>query len=536
MSEQIFLQAKAYLQQCDASGNNIYDLLVNYISKAGSTEGLDFETIIRQLQHDDMNNSYFPSKTEAVVINKDTASEATSRRKLLKKGARKKLTKAAAITNILEDQHYFNEGGIGLGEAEAYALQTSINSFVATNELRYARFVGVVYGLEANYYVMETEHSGEQSEEDVAKTGQDRVSNVKVTLGGDVQPAENPKEGANKFSYWVTNNVNDAWVQLPDVQPAQIVTGKYLKKYFTGRLNAPVVAYPVFPGNEANLLRVQIGRIVAATTIAPKGVYVIPEPVEDEEDDAPKEPVEEPVNDFVSRVDIKPPKGEDEEEEEGEGFEPLRAKQLVKLENWVHLYPNIQETGRVTVYKPPKVVTDEEEEEPEEESDEAQSLVPRLRELQADEGMDTPKFILPKIVKKNKSEEDGEDEEEPEAEEEGEEGNGVKAGQYAAWNIRNYNNVAVNDASVVSIVRSLRWPGAAAYATANGKKNGCIYLGSGFKEQGALNVFTPLLPPPFQQEMSGVPKQSIDPEITMINRVYLGQGPPLDEDAEDDDE
>lgn len=51
------------------------------------------------------------------------------------------------------------------------------------------------------------------------------------------------------------------WKKLPNVTPQQLTAARKIKKFFTGRLDAPVVSYPPFPGNEANYLRAQIARI-----------------------------------------------------------------------------------------------------------------------------------------------------------------------------------------------------------------------------------------------------------------------------------
>ena len=78
------------------------------------------------------------------------------------------------------------------------------------------------------------------------------------------------RNGANKYCYWVartyTSSVHD-WVKLPNITSNQIVKARLFKKFLTGDLNAPVLSYPIFPGNEANLLRTQIGRI--AGTVCP---------------------------------------------------------------------------------------------------------------------------------------------------------------------------------------------------------------------------------------------------------------------------
>lgn len=39
----------------------------------------------------------------------------------------------------------------------------------------------------------------------------------------------------------------------------QIKVARSLKRLLTGRLSSPVSSYPVFPGNEANYLRAQVG-------------------------------------------------------------------------------------------------------------------------------------------------------------------------------------------------------------------------------------------------------------------------------------
>ena len=75
------------------------------------------------------------------------------------------------------------------------------------------------------------------------------------------------------------------WTKLPHVTPAQIVAAKTIRKLFTGRLDAPVVTFPPFPGNEANYLRAQIARITATTQVSPSGYFQHPEDEEEEPDE-----------------------------------------------------------------------------------------------------------------------------------------------------------------------------------------------------------------------------------------------------------
>ncbi len=62
------------------------------------------------------------------------------------------------------------------------------------------------------------------------------------------------------------------WRRMPPVTPAHIVAARKIRKYFTGRAEAPLVTYPPFPGTEINYLRAQIARISAATHISPIGI------------------------------------------------------------------------------------------------------------------------------------------------------------------------------------------------------------------------------------------------------------------------
>jgi len=86
------------------------------------------------------------------------------------------------------------------------------------------------------------------------------------------------KAGANKFAYWVTQNVESAvWTKLPNVTMAQVVAARQFKRFFTGDLEAAVPSYPPFQGVEKHLLRTQIARIVGATSISPDGFFALDE-------------------------------------------------------------------------------------------------------------------------------------------------------------------------------------------------------------------------------------------------------------------
>ncbi|KAK7468095.1 hypothetical protein BaRGS_00036678 [Batillaria attramentaria] len=145
------------------------------------------------------------------------------------------------LPNLMELCFYFEQASIGLNREEMIRVWLALKNLVDNHPLQHVRFWGKL--LE------------EQEEDDTPKP---EFKPPPVT------PKEDNRTGANKKVYFVCNDPGKVWVKLPPVTPAQIVSARKIKKFFTGRLDAPVVAYPPFPGNETNYLRAQIARISAA--------------------------------------------------------------------------------------------------------------------------------------------------------------------------------------------------------------------------------------------------------------------------------
>merc|ERR1711976_150196 len=164
-----------------------------------------------------------------------------------------------------------------------------------------------------------------------------------------VVPKEENRTGANKKTYFVCNDPGKLWIKLPPVTPAQISTARKIKKFLTGRLDAPVVSYPPFPGNEANYLRAQIARISAGTHISPLGFYQFDEEEEEEEEGAGRD-------NFVENLDF-------------EGI-PVRELCDPSLSNWVHHVQHILPQGRCSWWNPVQKNEDDFEDEDEEEEKE----------------------------------------------------------------------------------------------------------------------------------------------------------------------
>ncbi|CAL1576774.1 unnamed protein product [Knipowitschia caucasica] len=241
--------------------------------------------------------------------------------------------------------------------------------------------------------------------------------------------------------YFVCNEPGLPWTKLPTVTPAQITTARLIRKFFTGRLDAPIVSYPPFPGNESNYLRAQIARISAGTQVSPQGFYQFREEEGTEaEEEVPQDGYE-----------VNPE------------FEGVAAVKLAEsLSAWVHHTQHILKQGRCTwvnLTLKNKELNEEEEGEEREEEEEPEEAEPELG----------PPLLTPL----------SQDEE---------------VFQTPPWTLRMSSRLTPEHA--LAFVRSNLWPGAYAYAT--GKKFENVYVGWGLKY--TAESYSPPVPPRPQRE------------------------------------
>lgn len=224
-----------------------------------------------------------------------------------------------AIGDFLENIKLLEFAGISFGEEETYKIYKSVLRLGKLTGAKSLRFWGKMLATKSDYYIVEGELT-QVEELNIPKNNEPRG------------------KGTNSYVYWVTDNILEDWIQLPDVSPEHIVAAKKFKKILTGNLNASVHTCPPFPGKERHLLRAQIARISHATTLFPKGLLEV------------------------------------NEEQEGqlvytEDFTLPALAELNSTEAWGHQYANILNAGRVTHRKPDDI--------PEEEADE---LMAKLEE------------------------------------------------------------------------------------------------------------------------------------------------------------
>lgn len=319
------------------------------------------------------------------------------------------------FSDFLKDSQLLSWVGINFGEDESVRIQLSLRNLMRTSGASSMRFWGKIYGREKDYYV---------AEGTLDNAGREDIPRPKGF--------EPRGTGLNRFTYWVTDNVLEDWIELPDVTPQHLQQSRFIKKLFTGRLDAEVVSYPIFSGKERHLLRAQITRISSACTIIPKGIYKLNE--------------EDPN---IIEVD---------EEAVVPGFEELASD-----ESWVHLHPYILKAGRATHAEPevPPGSEDVDIEELKAKQEENDKSVDRLKSIVEDEPLhgDEKSWVVG-VVGDNQ----------------------VYAAKPPAEGSVMY---------AVTVLKNLRWPGNVTVYK-NGRWVG-FYLGYGIKKTDP--TFVPIAPP-----------------------------------------
>uniref|UniRef100_A0A1I8HMT7 HECT domain-containing protein n=3 Tax=Macrostomum lignano TaxID=282301 RepID=A0A1I8HMT7_9PLAT len=396
------------------------------------------------------------------------------------------------LPNLLQLAFFFEQGGVGIDKDEIYRIWLSLKKLVDEKPIEKLRFWGKVLGTEQNYYVAEVEFREGEGEEEAEEEAEPERDDKDDEEGEEEEteddtpkpnfkpappvPKEEPGTGANKYAYFVCNEPGKAWIRLPNATPAQIHVARRIKKFFTGRLDAPIVTYPPFPGTEANYLRAQIARISAGTHVSPKDFYTFGEEEEEEEDGVGHESCAE-------NPEYEPP--------------PVRA--LADPEAWAHHVLHILPQGRTRWWNPVQIDEDEELEDEEEEKEEQPQPQPEvgpplLTSLSEDAPID-----------------------------------GMQP-----WTVRLSSGLVQRFA--VTVVSSNLWPGA--HAVASGKVCENIYIGWGHKFTS--ENYSPAPPPPVMAEFVSDPelKETDDPtpEEEAALKALLAQAEEGEEEGYGDEE
>jgi len=297
----------------DAEGKNLYDHLTETLMKIlldRPKNAYDmFELISAEVKTNPMN----PDPKAGAGVPPSEA-EVTNQLKWAKQcSALLKIPDEPPEANIkfpdlMDEANLLEWAGVSFGRSETYRLYLSIKKFAESPtlspDIERFRFFGRISTRTTPYYIIEgLTFEDEEDVDPLRKEG---------------------REGANKYTYWVTQNFESGtWIQLPNVTSEQVVIARQFKRLFTGNLEAAVPSYPPFPGVEKNLLRAQIARISGETLISPAGYFEL-----DEDEDPPVLKQAEP-------------------ETIAENF-PKTPEELKDPEAWNHHEVELNALGRVT--------------------------------------------------------------------------------------------------------------------------------------------------------------------------------------------
>ena len=259
---------------------------------------------------DDLSSEYIQKILNDTEIIEKIQSQFNKEKLLMKPPAKtEEGSEPQPITNINFVPDYFelfrkfSSFGISFSKKELLLLNKSITRLATVLTNGNITFFGKIYGTQKDYYIVEA-------------TEIDPPENFNY----DNDMEKRKEDGVNKNVFYVTNDLFEKWVELPDVKPSQIKSSRLIKYTFTGNLENPIHSNPTFIGQEKHYLRCMIARIYHGAKLVPSINHYT---VEDQESPfKPLTPAEKPKQ--------------------------LKYDDLIKMENWIHFPPGILQCGRVS--------------------------------------------------------------------------------------------------------------------------------------------------------------------------------------------
>ncbi|XP_061834421.1 radial spoke head protein 4 homolog A [Nerophis lumbriciformis] len=475
VSQQVAASFKAFLMKSSSKSNlNLYDHLSRLMMRVIEERPHDVVDVVEDLSHDVKLRLYEDTQSNLQDLQQTTmAEELAEQQRVLyvraEDAEHEYELMETALPNVSEIAYFLEQAGVGLGREEMQRVFLALKQLVTANPMQRCRLWGKILGTERSYIIAEAEFEAEEEDDDGDEDAADDES--KETDPKDkgeseldplpqstykpppVVPKESKGTGANKFVYYVCNEAGLPWTKLPSVTPAQITIARQIRKFFTGRLDNPIVSYPPFPGDESNYLRAQIARISAGTQISPQGFYQAIEEEGAEEEG-----------------------GDEDGIEENPEFEGVPVGELVEsLSSWVHHTQHILQQGRCTWVN---LAVKNEDESNEDDGD----------EIEEDPDEPEPEVGPPLLTPLSQD---------------------AEIFETPPWSPSLSSSLTPQHA--IAVMRSNCWPGACAYA--HGKKFENIYVGWGLKYPG--DGYSPLLPPPPQNEYPSAPEitEDVDPTV-----------------------
>ncbi|XP_068619339.1 radial spoke head protein 6 homolog A [Battus philenor] len=523
------IRAKNFLkQQSAATGDSLYDHLVDLVHKILAHKPPDvvdnFEQYSWEVKEEklkpnfDLLNDVYLSPPQLEVMRRMddmfrlVASKAQKMDDMGEEEQELDLEEESIkprVSDVIDHNYYFRQGGYGLPERECYALYIALNMLSIKEPVATVRFFGKIFGTSADYYVAETDLTieeldrrirefdlkdmpgeGEGLAEEPAPEAEEHKEILGEGEGVELKPkepvppklpplpestwtpeppipVERPGQGVNKKVYWVCTSLGSEWVCLPDTTPQHINVARLTVRAMIGDLDAEIQTFPPFEGTERHYLRAQIARIAAATSISPQGFYTFGSGEEEEDIDM------EEAGDM--NFNLNP------------FYHGHTIKDLVdpSLGYWVHHGRHILPQGRTIWWNPHADMQEEGEEE------EDENLPPVIPET-------GPALFAPVA-------------------------GDAPVASAAAWT-PHVSSTLMSDRAL-ALVRSNLWPGAVAYAT-DGKRSECLYVGWGLKQ--LIPNFSPLQLPRPQLEYFVGPEvmEMADPTFADEEAYRIAHLPP----------
>ena len=193
--------------------------------------------------------------------------------------------------------------GINFGHKEAMLINNSLRNLSNKLGSGYVTFFGKILGSEKDYYIAQ---------------GVDVEPQVEPNYDNDMEKRK--EDGINRDVFFVTNDLCENWVELPDVKPIQLKQSRLIKYTFSGNLDRKIYTTPEFLGQEKHLLRCQIARIYHGAKLVPSINHFT---IEDQE------------SPFKMLAPAEKP-------------QKLTSVELTNLNFWIHYPPGILKNGRVS--------------------------------------------------------------------------------------------------------------------------------------------------------------------------------------------
>ena len=319
MNQNLYTHVKNLLKtKYQMNDNEKFDDLFEDIS-------LRLKTLGYYLKDDnDLSSDYIQKILNDRELVQKILSQFTKEKNLLKPPAKTEegqepqpITNINFIPDYYELFQKFGFIGINFSKKELMLLNKSLIKLATEITTGNITFFGKIFGTQKDYYIVEA-------------TEIDPPENFNY----DNDMEKRKEDGVNRNVFYVTNDLSEKWVQLPDVKPSQIRASREIQYVMTGNLDNPLFSNPTFFGTEKYYLRCMIARIYHGTKLVPTLNHYT---------------IEDPENPFKPLIPA-------------EKSKQLKYNDLMNMNNWIHYPPGILKCGRVShiIDEPPEGVDAEE--------------------------------------------------------------------------------------------------------------------------------------------------------------------------------